>query len=96
MNLAAVAANERLGSFEATTLAGGACASQIHNAKLPPTAASQRKGVDQGRTDATFDSGRAGTQPCSSSEDLMVGRGRAGARRCYTLPFDQNVCRENG
>ena len=28
MNLAAVAANERLGSFEATTLAGGACASQ--------------------------------------------------------------------
>ena len=36
-NLAAVAADERLGSFEATTLAGGACASQLHMRKGSPT-----------------------------------------------------------
>ena len=65
-NLAAVAADERLGSFEATTLAGGACASQLHLRKGAPTYCSEwrksgSKTNQEGRTGAASDSRRTGT-----------------------------------
>ena len=99
-NLAAVAADERLGSFEATTWpAERAPANDTYAKERRHTAGGGvrrcRRPIKEGRTATAFDSRRAGTQSIASSVDLLVAKPVQELVHSCALPL-KDVCWENG